>query len=110
MKHLFLLAVCASAALNVQAAPKAKGAAPKAKGATPKAKGAAPAKTALKTLNYCPIAGEKLHSRTVGPTTYKNYKIAFCCPGCPEAFAALSPKEKDVKIARIVAKQAKAKS
>ena len=71
----------------------------------------APAKTgqkaALKTLNYCPIAGEKLHSRTVGPTTYKNYKIAFCCPGCPEEFASLSAKEKDAKIARIVAKQAK---
>ena len=93
MKHLFLLAVCASAAWNA--------------GAAPKGKAAAPAKAAPKTLNYCPIAGEKLHSRTVGPTTYKNYKIAFCCPGCPEAFAALSTKEKDVKIARIVAKQAK---
>ena len=92
MKQFFLLAVCAGAALGANAAPK-----------TP----AKSAKPALKMLNFCPIAGEKLHSRTVGPTTYKNYKIAFCCPGCPEAFAALSPKEKDVKIARIVAKQAK---
>ena len=99
MKHLFLFALCAVIASATVAAPK-----------TP-AK-TAPAKTAEKpapkTLNYCPISGEKLPSKTVGATTYKGYKIAFCCPGCPEEFAEMSAKEKDVKIARIVAKQAKA--
>ncbi|RYX84995.1 hypothetical protein EON83_07030 [bacterium] len=96
MKHLFLAALCVVMATAAVAAPKASTKNTPAK-ATP----------ALKTLNYCPIAGEKLHSRDVGPTTYKGYKIAFCCGGCPEAFAELSDKEKDAKIAKIVAKQAK---
>lgn len=95
MKHLFLLTLCALPLSGAVAAPK-------------EAKPAAPAQKAnLKVLNYCPIAGEKLHNRKVGATTYKNYSIAFCCPGCPEEFASLSAKDKDAKIARIVAKQAK---
>lgn len=95
MKQFFLLAVCASVALGASAAPKPAAPAKKVK-------------TTLKTLNYCPISGEKLPSKTVGATTYKGNKIAFCCPGCPEAFAAMSAKDKDAKIARIAAKQAKA--
>ncbi len=67
MKHLFLLALSATMVAGASAAPKAD--APKA----------APAKDAKKTLNYCPIAGEKLHAKTVGATTYKGYNIAFCC-------------------------------
>ncbi|RYZ90485.1 MAG: hypothetical protein EOP06_07880 [Proteobacteria bacterium] len=65
------------------------------------------AKPKLVTLHYCPTSGEKLGSmgESVGGTTYKNYKISFCCGGCPEAFAKLSPKEKDAKIAEIVKKQ-----
>ena len=53
------------------------------------------------------MTGEKLGSmgKTVGATTYKNYKISFCCGGCPSQFKALSPKEKDAKIAAIVKKQ-----
>ena len=95
MKHLFLFALCGITAVGAVAAPKT-------------AKPAAPTKKpALKMLNYCPISGEKLPSKTVGSTTYKNYKIAFCCPGCPEEFASLTPQKKDEKIARIVAKQAK---
>lgn len=74
--------------------------------AAPKAKTAVKAKTT--TLNYCPISGGKLGhmGKPVGATTYKNYKISFCCAGCPEAFAKMSAKEKDAKIAEIVKKQA----
>lgn len=95
MKHLAtvaglaLLSTCAFAVPKVAAPAKA------------------PAKTALKTLNYCPVTGEELGAKTMGATTYKNYKIAFCCAGCPEAFAHLSAKDKDAKIAAIVAKQGK---
>jgi len=99
MKHLFLLGALAVTTLSAVAAPKTGAPAPKA-----------PAKVALKTLNYCPISGEKVPAKRLGATTYKGYKIAFCCPGCPDEFAALSEKEKDAKIAKIVAKQAKAKA
>jgi len=54
------------------------------------------------------MTGEKLPKKHIGAMTYKNYSIAFCCPGCPEEFKGLSAKEKDAKIAEIVAKQAKA--
>ena len=93
MKQLFLLLVCAGAALGA--------------GAAPRTSAAKSAKPALKTLNYCPISGERLPAKRIGATTYKGNKIGFCCPGCPEEFAALSAKEKDAKIARVVAKQAK---
>ena len=93
MKNLLLLGALAAATCAAVAAPK-----------TP-AK-VAP-KVALKTLNYCPMTGEKLPAKKLGATTYKGYNIAFCCPGCPEEFKALSPKEKDAKIAAIAAKQAK---
>jgi hypothetical protein len=71
--------------------------------AAPKAPNAA-AKPKMITLHYCPTSGEKLGEmgKPVGATTYKNYNISFCCGGCPESFKALSPKEKDAKIAAIV--------
>ncbi|BCM89643.1 hypothetical protein IAD21_01490 [Abditibacteriota bacterium] len=98
MKHLFLSALCAVAISTAVAAPKTPAKPVPAKTAK---------KAALKVLHYCPTSGEKLPSKAIGTTTYKGYKIAFCCPGCPEEFASLSPKEKDAKIAKIVAKQAK---
>jgi hypothetical protein len=94
MKHLATIAGLALLSTCALAVPKAAAPAKKA-----------PAKTALKTLNYCPTSGEKLGAKTVGATTYKNYKIAFCCAGCPQEFASLSEKDKDAKIAEIVAKQ-----
>lgn len=98
MKHLATIAAFAAFSTCVLAAPKVAAPAKKAPLKTP-------AKTALKTLNYCPISGEKLPAKTIGATTYKGYNIAFCCPGCPEEFAGLSAKDKDAKIAKIVAKQ-----
>lgn len=53
------------------------------------------------------MTGEKLGKKTLGATTYKGYNIAFCCGGCPQEFKALTPKQKDAKIAEIVAKQKK---
>ncbi len=103
MKHLLLLGALAATTLIAVAAPKTAAPAPKAPAKV------AP-KPALKTLSYCPISGEKLPAKKQGATTYKGYNIAFCCPGCPEEFKALSPKEKDAKIAAIVAKQAKAEA
>ncbi len=100
MKHLATIAGLALFSTMALAAPKT--AAPAKKSPTQ-----SPAKTALQTLNYCPVSGEELGTKPIGATTYKNYKIAFCCPGCPQAFAALSAKDKDAKIAKIVAKQAK---
>ena len=78
------------------------------KTATP-AKSSAPtrAKTALKTLTYCPMTGEKLSKKPIGAMTYKGYNVAFCCSGCPGEFKALTPKQKDAKIAEVVAKQKK---
>lgn len=93
MKHLATIAAFAVFSTCAFAAPKVA------------APAKTPAKIALKTLNYCPISGEKLPAKTLGATTYKGYNIAFCCPGCPEAFAGLSEKDKDAKIAKIVAKQ-----
>lgn len=101
MKHLFLPVLCAVIASASIAAPKTP-----AKTTPTVTTG----KAALKTLNYCPISGEKLPTKSIGATTYKGYKIAFCCPGCPEEFAQMSAKEKDAKIAKIVAKQAKPKA
>ena len=96
MKHLATIAGLALLSTCALAAPKVAAPAKKA-----------PAQTALKTLNYCPTSGEKLGAQTVGATTYKGYKIAFCCAGCPQEFARLSEKDKDAKIAKVVAKQAR---
>lgn len=101
MKHLFPIALCGVIASACFAAPKTPSKTTPAKTA---------GKPAMKVLHYCPTSGEELPAKTVGATTYKGYKIAFCCPGCPEEFAELSVKEKDAKIAKIVAKQAKAEA
>ena len=102
MKHFATLAALSLLSACAFAAPKT---------ATP-AKASAPkrAKAALKTLAYCPMTGEKLPKKPIGATTYKGYNIAFCCSGCPGEFKALSPKQKDAKIAEIVAKQKKAEA
>jgi len=99
MKHFSILAALTLLSACAFAAPKT---------ATP-AKGSAPtsAKKSLKTLNYCPMTGEKLGKKTLGATTYKGYNIAFCCSGCPSEFKALTPKQKDARIAEVVAKQKK---
>jgi len=97
MKHFSILAASMLLSACAFAAPKT---------ATP-AKAGAPtsAKKSLVTLNYCPMTGEKLPKKPLGATTYKDYNIAFCCSDCPGEFKALSPKQKDAKIAEVVAKQ-----
>ena len=76
--------------------------------AAPKASKTPAKAVKVTTLHYCAMTGEKLGSmgKPVGATTYKNYKISFCCAGCPDEFKKLTAKEKDAKIAGIVKKQA----
>jgi hypothetical protein len=97
MNHRLALIVALCAVTPCAVTPAAF-AAPKA--TAPKAA----AKPKMTTLHYCPTSGEKLGEmgKSVGATTYKNYNISFCCGGCPEAFKALSPKEKDARITAIV--------
>ncbi|HLJ54104.1 MAG TPA: hypothetical protein VKT77_03640 [Chthonomonadaceae bacterium] len=60
----------------------------------------------------CPIQQEAVKDHKAKGVTYKNktgtYDVHFCCGGCPEAFAKLSPKEKDAKIAEALKKDAEA--
>ncbi len=49
----------------------------------------------------CPIMGSRIvPERVTAALTreYKGQKIAFCCPGCPEKWDALSEQEKQAKL------------
>jgi len=71
---------------------------------------AGPTKKPAKTVEVwtCPIAG-KAAPKDSKAVAYKNktgtYNVHFCCGGCPEEFAKLSPKEKDAKIAAALKKE-----
>src|SRR4026209_1300650 len=73
-------------------------------------------KPAAKTTDVwtCPIMGGAIkdHANAKG-VSYKNakgtYNVHFCCGGCPESLAKLSPKEKDAKIAEALKKDAPVK-
>ena len=62
-------------------------------------------KPAVKTAKVtdvwtCPMTGEKIanHKSESGtPQVVGNYKVHFCCAGCPESFAKLSAKDKQAK-------------
>ena len=61
----------------------------------------------------CPIKGAAVSDHTAKGVTYKGkkgtYNVHFCCGGCPEEFAALSPKDKEAKVAAALKKDAAAK-
>ena len=61
----------------------------------------------------CPIQGEAVKDKTAKGVMYKTSKgtfdVHFCCGGCPEAFAKLSAKDKETKLAEAVKKDAAAK-
>jgi hypothetical protein len=61
----------------------------------------------------CPIQQAAVKDHSAKGVTYKNkkgtYNVHFCCGGCPEEFAKLSPKDKDAKIAAALKKDAEAK-
>ncbi len=64
-------------------------------------------KPAVKTAKVtdvwtCPVTGEKIadHKTEAGkPQVVGNYKVHFCCAGCPTSFAKLSDKDKQAKAA-----------
>ena len=61
----------------------------------------------------CPIQGAAVKDHAAKGVAYKNksgsYNVHFCCAGCPEEFAKLSPKEKDAKIVAALKKDAESK-
>jgi len=61
----------------------------------------------------CPIAGQAVTDHKAKGVTFKGktatYDVHFCCGGCPEEFAKLSPKEKEAKIAAALKKEAAVK-
>jgi hypothetical protein len=71
-----------------------------------------PAKKAVKLIDVwtCPMAGEAVTDHTIKPTdpVVGNYRVHFCCAGCPEEFAKLSAKDKLAKVQAAAKKEAAA--
>ena len=73
------------------------------------------AKAGAKTVEVwtCPIAGKPVADHSAKGVAYKGktatYNVHFCCAGCPEEFAKLSPKDKEAKIAAALKKETPAK-
>ncbi len=61
-------------------------------------------KTEVTEVKVCPMS---LHptKENAKSTTFGNYKVYFCCGGCPAAFAKLSDEDKQKKIDAALAKQ-----
>ena len=61
----------------------------------------------------CPMMGGAVKDHAAKGVAFKNktgsYNVHFCCGGCPEEFAKLTPKEKDAKVAAALKKDAEAK-
>ena len=70
---------------------------------------AGPGKKPAKAIDVwtCPIQSNP-SPKDSKAVVYKNksgtYNVHFCCGGCPEEFAKLSPKDKDAKIAAAIKK------
>ena len=64
----------------------------------------APAAVPSKYVNeYCPIMGGPIDPDKTPKTLERDYKgkmVAFCCPGCPEKWDALSDAQKDLALAK----------
>ncbi|MBV9866331.1 MAG: hypothetical protein JO316_13345 [Abitibacteriaceae bacterium] len=56
-------------------------------------------------VHVCPITLEAVKGDGAGTKTVGNYKVWFCCGGCPGAFDKLSKEDKDKKIAAALKKQ-----
>ena len=72
-------------------------------------------KKAAKTVDVwtCPMMGGPVKDHAAKGVAYKGktgaYNVHFCCGGCPDEFAKLSPKDKEAKIAEALKKDAAAK-
>jgi len=57
-------------------------------------------------LKYCPMTLESVEGGPKDTAIVDNYRVHFCCDGCPSAFAKLSLAEKREKVAEILKKEA----
>lgn len=80
--------------------------------AAPPSKDKKPAKPTKKVAKVtdlwtCPITGETIkdHKGTGAPVVVGNYRVNFCCGGCPEQFNKLSAKDKQAKVNEIAKKE-----
>ena len=58
----------------------------------------------LQEVWTCPIMGSKVTDKNSKTAVVGNYKVHFCCAGCPEKFAKLSAKDKKTKAAEAAKK------
>jgi hypothetical protein len=76
-------------------------------------KPAKPAKPTTKIVDvwHCPIQGAEVkdHSKADKGTVVGNYRVHFCCAGCPEEFAKLPKAQQLAKAKEAAAKDAPAK-
>lgn len=61
--------------------------------------------TKVTEVHVCPMTLEKVKGDGAGTKVVGNYKVYFCCGGCPAAFDKLSKEDKDKKIAAALKKQ-----
>ena len=59
----------------------------------------------LTEVKICPITGPAVKGKGTGSAVVGKHKVYFCCTGCQEAFAKLSPEEKERKVAEAAEKQ-----
>lgn len=92
---LLAVSLCTFAAV-AQAAPTVADA--------PSAPGASAAAPAAKIVNlyHCPITQAPVKNNGKGGQVVDGYRVQFCCGGCPEEFAKLTPAQKREKIDAIV--------
>lgn len=66
----------------------------------------APKVAGITDLWRCPITGEAVSKEheTGTPVVVGNYRVHFCCGGCPETFAKLSETEKQAKVTAVAKK------
>lgn len=60
-------------------------------------------------VKVCPISMEAVAGNGVGSAVVDNYKVYFCCDGCPQAFSKLSKAKKLEKIRAALKQQEDAK-
>jgi len=56
-------------------------------------------------VRVCPMTTKAVEGDGGGNTTFKNYKVFFCCGGCKGHFEKLSDEDKQKKIDEALKKQ-----
>ncbi|HZT41832.1 MAG TPA: hypothetical protein VFA07_06565 [Chthonomonadaceae bacterium] len=94
---LFALAAVISCSLALAAPPKA--------GKKP-AKPTKPAANKIVDVWHCPMTGEAVPNHADKGVVFGSYRAHFCCGSCAPAFAKLSAKEQQAKLAEAHKKDA----